>query len=148
MRIVIVLAVVLSAAVIGAAVYFRSVALPADVWHVDPGTVTPPASPNFALLAGDGAPVIAADADVVAARLDAVARAEGAVPIGGAPGEGHVSYVARSRIMGFPDVISIRLAPVEGGTRLEVFSRARFGYSDMGVNAARVARWVAVARGA
>jgi uncharacterized protein (DUF1499 family) len=30
---------------------------------------------------------------------------------------------------------------------MEIFSRARFGYSDMGVNAARVDRWIAALRG-
>jgi uncharacterized protein (DUF1499 family) len=57
-----------------------------------------------------------------------------------------MTYVVRSRIMGFPDAVSIRLVPLADGTRVEVFSRSRYGYSDMGVNAARVARWIADAR--
>jgi uncharacterized protein (DUF1499 family) len=82
----------------------------------------------------------------VAARIDGIATEEGAQLIGGSPAEGHMTYVARSRIMGFPDAISIRLVPVGEGTRMEIFSRSRFGYSDMGVNAARVERWIAAAR--
>ena len=45
--------------------------------------------------------------------------------------------------MGFPDAISIRLMPEGAGTKLEIFSRSRYGYSDLGVNAARVAAWIA-----
>jgi uncharacterized protein (DUF1499 family) len=83
----------------------------------------------------------------MAARIDAIATAEGAEMIAGDLAEGHMTYVARSRLMGFPDAISVRLVPVGEGTRVEVYSRSRFGYSDMGVNAARVERWIAAARG-
>ena len=146
MRTVMILIVLILAAVIGAGVYFRDVAMPATVWHLEPADVTPPTSPNFELLVGAEAPVIGADAAVVAARLDAVAQAEGARLLAGAPADGHMTYVVRSRIMGFPDAVSIRLVPLADGTRVEVFSRSRYGYSDMGVNAARVARWIAAAR--
>lgn len=149
MRIVLILVVAILAAGLGAALYFRTASMPPEAWHVDPAAATPPESPNFELRTGDRAPVIDAAPDVVAARIDAIATSERARMIGGDLAEGHMTYVARSRIMGFPDAISVRLVPVgEGGTRMEVFSRARFGYSDMGVNAARVARWVAAARGA
>ncbi len=147
MRILLILVALAILAVIGAAVYFRTVAMPAEVWHVDPASVTPPESPNFELRRGEGAPVFDATPDVMAARIDAIATAEGAAMIGGDLAAGHMTYVARSRIMGFPDAVSVRLVPVAGGTRLEIFSRSRFGYSDMGVNAARVARWIAAARG-
>jgi hypothetical protein len=147
MRTLSVLVILLVAAVIGAAIFFRTVGMPTAVWHVDPGAVSPPDSPNFDLRAGDTAPVIDAAPDVVAARIDGIATEEGAQLIGGSPAEGHMTYVARSRIMGFPDAISIRVLPVGEGTRVEIFSRARFGYSDMGVNAARVERWIVAARG-
>lgn len=48
-------------------------------------------------------------------------------------------YVTRSALWGFPDYASVRL---EGG-RLEIFSRLRFGRSDLGVNQARVRGWLA-----
>lgn len=147
MRIVLILVVLLALAVIGAAIFFRTVAMPADTWHVDPASVTPPESPNFELRTGATAPVFDLDPETLAARIDAVATAEGADLIGGRLQDGHLTYVARSRLMGFPDAISIRLVPVDQGTRLEIYSRARFGYSDMGVNAARVARWIETARG-
>ena len=147
MRSALILLAVLLLAVLGAAVYFRTVPMPAETWHVDPASVSPPDSPNYALRVGDGAPVFDLPPDDVAARLDAVATAEGADTIGGSLAEGHVTYVARSRLMGYPDAISVRLTPVAQGTRVEIYSRARFGHSDMGVNAARVARWIETARG-
>ena len=147
MRIALILVVFVVLAVIGAGIYFRNAAMPADVWHVDPAAVTPPASPNYELRVGDRAPVFDVPPEVAAARIDAVATAERASMIGGSLAEGHMTYVARSRLMGYPDAISVRLTPVGQGTRVEVFSRSRFGYSDMGVNAARVDRWVALVRG-
>ena len=147
MRILIGLAVLIALAVIGAGLYFRSVSMPAETWHADPATVTPPASPNFELRVGDRAPVFDVPPDIMAARLDAVATAEGADLIGGSLAEGHMTYVARSRLMGYPDAISVRLMPVAQGTRVEIYSRSRFGYGDMGVNAARVDRWIERARG-
>jgi hypothetical protein len=147
MRIFLVVLALLAIAVVGAAVYFRSVAMPAETWHVDPASVTPPESPNYELRAGPDAPVFDLPQDVLATRIDAVATAEGADLIGGGLSEGHMTYVARSRLMGYPDAVSIRLTPVAQGTRMEIYSRARFGHSDMGVNAARVARWIEAVRG-
>jgi hypothetical protein len=146
MRILIGLVVLLVLAAIAAGIYFRTVSMPPETWHVDPAAATPPDSPNYELRAGDRAPVFDVPADVMAARIDAIATSEGADLIGGSLGEGHMTYVARSRLMGYPDAISVRLTPVTQGTRVEIYSRSRFGYSDMGVNAARVARWIERAR--
>jgi uncharacterized protein (DUF1499 family) len=134
------------AAVFAAAVWFRMAPMPAEAWHVEPADVTPPTSPNHDLRVGARAPVFDAPPEVIAVRLDAVATAERADIIGGDPMSGHVTYVARSALMGFPDAISVRLVPVPGGTRVEMFSRSRFGYSDMGVNAARLDRWIVAIR--
>lgn len=124
-------------------VFFRSVSMPAAVWHVDPATATAPDKPNYDLRQGAAAPVINSALPDVAARLDAAAMADGAEVISGSARDGFVTYVVRSALMGYPDAISVRLtAEGEGSTRLEIFSRSRFGYSDMGVNAARVARWI------
>jgi uncharacterized protein (DUF1499 family) len=142
MRILLTLAVLIILAVIAAAVYFRAVPMPAETWHVDPSDAIAPASPNYELRQGATAPVIPAPMPDVAARLDAVAEAEGARVIAGAAIDGFVTYIARSARMGFPDAVSVRLSPEGDGTRMEIFSRSRFGYSDMGVNAARVARWI------
>jgi len=104
-------------------------------WHVDPATTPDPATPNFARLDR----LIPAPPDVVATRLDAIARAEGAVRLAG--DDSHATWLSRTRLMGYPDFVSLRLTPAEGGTRVVALSRSRFGHSDLGVNAARLARW-------
>ena len=52
--------------------------------------------------------------------------------------EGHITYVTRSLVMGFPDYTTVQLT--DGTVRL--FGRARFGQSDLGVNAARIDGWL------
>ena len=53
--------------------------------------------------------------------------------------EGQRLYVTRSALWGFPDYATVRL---EDG-KLEIYSRLRFGQSDLGVNQARVRGWLA-----
>lgn len=142
MRLLLLLLAALGLALLGAAVWFRLAPMPPQVWHVDPAGVTPPGTPNFELRAGDGAPRIPRDMATVAARLAAVAEDDGGRLIAGDLALGHATYVVRSRLMGFPDAVSIRLHPEGEATRVEIFSRSRFGHSDLGVNAARVARWI------
>ena len=58
--------------------------------------------------------------------------------------DGHITYVQRTRLMGYPDAISVQVHPTDeaGQVAIDIFSRSRFGHSDMGVNAARVERWL------
>ncbi len=143
MRILILITIFLLAAVMAAAVYFRFASMPAEIWHVDPATANLPNTPNAELRQGQGAPVVALPPASVAEGLAQVAEVEGATQIAGDLTEGFATYVQRTRLMGYPDAISIRLTPVDEGTRVEIFSRSRFGRSDFGVNAARVDRWLA-----
>jgi uncharacterized protein (DUF1499 family) len=122
------------------------------VWHVDPATAARTGAPNDFLVAPEGA--TAAPADRVAEvhplppralleRLDAVALdAPRTERVGGSLDEGWITYVQRSRVFGFPDYISVRAVEVPGGSALVVWSRARVGYGDLGVNRARVERWL------
>lgn len=58
--------------------------------------------------------------------------------LAGSPGEGLVTYVTRSKWMGFPDYATLQL---EDGV-VELWSRLRFGQNDLGVNKARVDGWL------
>lgn len=142
MRIVLLLVALVAALTLAIAIYVRMAPMPAERWHVDPATATPPASPNFALRQGADAAVIPAPIDAVARALSDHAAATGARHIAGDLRGNFATYVLRSRWMGYPDALSLRLTAEGDATRLEVFSRSRFGYSDMGVNAARVADWI------
>lgn len=108
-------------------------------WHVDPVTAPDPATPNWARIAPGE---IVGAAGTLAERVAAALAAEPRVtPLAGSLAEGWATYVQRSRLMGYPDYISVRILPVEGGQEtVAVLSRSRFGQSDMGVNAARLAR--------
>ena len=129
-------------ATVALAVYVRQIPMPADRWHVDPAEVTPRASRSYHLLRGAEAPRLSGTPQEVASRLDRFARTERAVPIAGDPDSGHVTYVVRSRLFGFPDAVSVRFYPEGDLTRVEIFSRSGIGDYDWGVNAARVARWI------
>lgn len=113
-------------------------------WHVVPGPDTSTGRPNEALrLPGSGAPVYAVPPGELAARLDAVALAEPRTRrLAGGPEAGFTTYVQRSRWLGFPDYVSVQVSPTDQGATLAIWSRARFGRSDLGVNAARLDRWL------
>jgi uncharacterized protein (DUF1499 family) len=60
--------------------------------------------------------------------------------LAGSTQEGMMTFITRSRVIGFPDYTTALLQ----GDDLLVFARLRFGKSDTGVNAARVDRWIAM----
>jgi uncharacterized protein (DUF1499 family) len=56
-------------------------------------------------------------------------------------------YVQRSRLMGFPDTIVVRFFErPDGRSTLALYSRSQLGKGDMGVNRARIERWLAKLR--
>ena len=122
-------------AAIGLALWVRLAPLQAERWHVDPATAPDPTTPNFARLDL----TLPMPPEAAAERLRAVAAESGAVLVAG---EGlHLTFVTRSRLMGYPDYTSVTLTEAEGGTRLQALARSRFGHSDMGVNRARLNAW-------
>ena len=55
-----------------------------------------------------------------------------------------LSLVQRSAILRFPDYIDVSILPAGGdGSTIAIYSRSRFGYSDLGVNQRRVEEWMA-----
>ncbi|TNF18817.1 MAG: DUF1499 domain-containing protein [Rhodobacteraceae bacterium] len=74
------------------------------------------------------------------ARLEELDAALQALPrttrLAGSVAEGKVTFVTRSKLMGFPDYTTLSLTG--GGQVLEIFARSRYGRSDLGVNRARV----------
>lgn len=81
--------------------------------------------------------------DAVLARLDAIATAAPRTArIGGSVEDGMITWRSRSAVWGFPDFTTAVAEPADGGTRLSIYGRARFGRSDLGVNRTRVTRWL------
>ncbi|WP_055086918.1 DUF1499 domain-containing protein [Jannaschia donghaensis] len=139
--------VVTAGVVVAGLGYIRLAPMEAEAWHLDPTTATRTGKPNDYLVADGGdrpAIVLPGTPEAVLNRLDAVAMAEaGVTRLAGSPAEGLVTYVQRTRLMGYPDAISVSAVPDDGGARLSIYSRSRYGQADLGVNKARVERWLA-----
>lgn len=63
--------------------------------------------------------------------------------LAGSLAEGRITYVTRSRMIGFPDYTTLSLEETAEGPVLELYGRARYGRSDLGVNRARIEGWLA-----
>jgi hypothetical protein len=118
----------------------------------EPGTWTPPPHPagreaeSYERLVGADAPRFPGTPLEVALRLDRGRQGRpGRTDRRRSGGRAFVTYVARSRVFGFPDAVSIRLHPEGDATRVDIFSRSALRGFDWGVNASRVARWIAAA---
>ncbi len=94
-------------------------------------------------LKGGAVRVIPGDEGTLA-RVHAAALAlPRTIVLSGTPAQGRITYVTRSKVMGFPDYTTVEL--VDGQVRM--FARLRFGQSDFGVNRARLERLVRAAQG-
>ena len=139
-----------------AAIAIRRAGDDSAVWHLDPLTSTGTGNPNWYRLVPpdadvdrdpkrDGeAPVYTQSSSEVAAAFDEFVRAEANVEVlAGSTADGFVTYVQRSTLFGFPDYMSVKFIDrPDGGSTIAIFSRARYGRSDLDVNEKRVTRWV------
>lgn len=118
---------VLLACVIALLCYIRFAPSDAKRWHVSLSDVQ---DKDF-----KGGATRIAPCDV--AKLDEVAQKNGAKLLAGSVEEGHITYVDRTKMIGFPDYITVQ--DVNGKTA--VYGRLRFGRSDLGVNKKRIEGW-------
>jgi len=52
-------------------------------------------------------------------------------------------YVQRSAIFRYPDFVSVKFLPLgENQSTLAIYSRSKYGYSDLGVNKKRIDSWL------
>lgn len=118
---------------------------------MDMAAITRPSSPNTALAAPAGfrpTPDIETQRyDIPPQRLyDAIRATAAAQPrtfeAAAYPDRLQVHYVARSALLNFPDVVTVQVQPDGDGSRLVVYSRSVYGYSDLGANRARVTTWL------
>ena len=116
------------------AIYVRLAPIDAARWHV-PVTVAEDKD-----LAGGVFRVISMESDTLQ-KLDQIAlQSPRTTRVAGSPKDGHVTYMSRSRWMGFPDFTTAQV--VDGELRL--YARLRFGKADLGVNKTRVETWLAL----
>ncbi len=125
----------------------------ADLGDVDFATLVRRDTPNDALAclpqfcaaqADVAAPVFALpQAEVLRAVQQAVASERGVQEVAADANAGTLRFVQRSRVMGFPDTINIKVVPTpDGGSAVLIYSRSKLGRGDMGVNLARIQRWI------
>jgi hypothetical protein len=54
--------------------------------------------------------------------------------LAGSVAEGRLTYITRSKVMGFPDYTTVE----QDGDQIKLYARLRFGKSDLGVNGKRL----------
>ena len=115
-----------------------------EEWHVDPEKEGRTGDGRWLVADGGDAPAILLDAEPseVLDTLARIASDDGAQPLVWRPEAGRATWIHRSAIWGFPDYISVKAVREAGRTRLSAYSRLRFGRKDMGVNRARLERWL------
>ena len=139
MKIVFFLIVIAMAALVA---YIRLAPSDPERWHIAlnprPADIATP-SAQMVLLRG-GAYIDLPNAGGVLERLDALVMATPrTLLLAGSVAEGRITWITRSALWGFPDYTTAEVGP-QG---LTIYSRQRFGGGDMGVNAARLAGWIA-----
>ena len=117
--------------------YIRLAPSDASRWHV-PVTATTSADRT-----GGAIRVLSVDEGALR-RVDAAARALPRTRVlAGSVEEGRITYITRSRWIGFPDYTTVE----HSDGLLRMHARLRFGRSDLGVNAERLQRLLAAAEG-
>ena len=128
---------------------------PLDIGTVNWATLTRHATPNDALVcAAARCPNAKSDAEPktypmapaeLLARLKKIALGEpDTTELPCEPNCDHTArFLQRTRLMRFPDTIDIAVYPTGEGSTLAIYSRSLVGSSDLGVNRARVERWLA-----
>ena len=125
----------------------------ADTAGIDFAALARPATPNTYLACPKGRCAAPADEEspvlpVPAARLLELLRATlPAEPqtrlVRDEPDLLRLVLVQRSRVFRFPDTVTVQVFPLpQGGSTLAMYSRSNYGRSDLGVNKARIRRWM------
>lgn len=117
----------------GLLAYVRLAPSDPEKWHM---------MPEFdedRVLAGGVMRVLHSDDPDYFTRLNQVIEADPSVSLlSGSLDEGMITYIARTKWIGFPDYVTVKR--IDGGAK--VFSRLRFGRSDLGVNGRRLNGWL------
>ncbi|NNL19265.1 MAG: DUF1499 domain-containing protein [Boseongicola sp.] len=113
-----------------------------DDWHVDPAIANDPGPRGYRLM-GREAPRLDGDPDLVLEALMEVARGEPRVRrLDGSIDEGMITFVARTKWIGFRDYMTFKAVAEGHQTKLSAISRARYNVgSDWGMNQERLEHW-------
>lgn len=133
--------ILLFAAPLAVLSYIRFATADIDRLHHDPATAVSTGKPNEYRITS---PVFDMTAPELSKMFDDFALAQPRVKrIAATLQDQMITYVQRTKIIGYPDYITIKAIPVGAKqSKLEIFSRSRFGYSDWGVNKGRIKGWL------
>jgi uncharacterized protein (DUF1499 family) len=127
------------------AAYVRLASDDPDKWHVDPAGQTSTKAVNDFVVAPSGgdmeSPVYDMTPEALMTAFQRVALAQPNTTLLGER-DGFATYIQRTKLMAYPDYVSVRAVAADGGAQLYVYSRSRYGRSDLGVNKARVSAWL------
>ncbi len=133
----------------GSIAIVRTLSHDVEQWHVDPQTAPDPSTPNWHRVLPGGenpAPVFDVPATDLASAFDRVVGEQSSIELlkDDRSSGGPVTWVQRSALFGFPDYISVSFLSLDDDAKstLAIFSRARIGKSDLGVNEKRVTAWL------
>lgn len=134
-----ILAVLLIAA-LGTAAYIRLAPSDPARWNIDPVAASDPG--DTGVLLEPGKVVFEDMPETLLTRLDGVMRAQPRTTVlTGSTADLQITYIVRSKWLGFPDYITVKaLTSDGGGSTLAILSRSRFGGSDIDVNEKRLDR--------
>lgn len=130
---------------LAAVAYIRIAGDDPKVWHIDPEGAKRTGKPNDFVVAPEGgdlvSPIFDEAPEALMSRFRDMALNQPATILLG-DSNGVLTFVQRSKLMAYPDYVSVKAVAVEGGSALYIYSRSRYGYGDGGVNKARVKRWL------
>jgi uncharacterized protein (DUF1499 family) len=125
-----------------------------DASPVEFSTLTRRASPNDALIcpvnvcpkasADSEPPVFTISAEALRQKVRATALSEARTSeIATGASDATLRFVQRSLLLRYPDIIDVLIVPKSSGaSTLAMYSRSLVGRSDLGVNRARLERWL------
>ena len=125
-----------------ALLWVRLAPIDGDEWHIDPADTDPPRGTGVRLIGPEAPRFLGMPDGVLGAFADIALSDPSTRLLDGSLDEGMMTFVARSRVFGFPDLVTVKATAEGDRTKLSIISRAKYGRSDTGVNAARVDRWL------
>ncbi len=130
--------ILIALAIIVLGAYIRLAPSDPAKYHIDPTAAPDPGAGGAKrTVAFAGTP------DEALAAFDAIVMAAPrTMRLAGSAGDGRITYIARTKWVGFPDYVTVQASPAGTGSELTILSRLRFGRSDLGVNAKRLDGWL------
>ena len=141
-----IIVILIAVAVIGM-VYIRNANDDPRVWHIDPEGAAWTGKRNNFKVSPEGddkvhkSPVFEMSAAELMTNFQKMALEQPDTVLLGER-DGFATFVQRTKLMQYPDYISVKAVDVEGGSALFINSRSRFGNSDGGLNKKRILSWL------